>query len=344
MHGISGRVLKPLVVLLALVVLALVGAPAMAVEETPPELRQVGMETGDFSRFDRTAAAAGSVTLDDNRTYGGEYAAHAHYEGLNRPGFGLTSFDVDWATGDDVWYGAAFYLPVTFPANQRADVMVVGWDNRPTYQSGADYNGVVIAASDHKAYLVRGKADGSQREVLAGPIDVPLGRWFFTEVHQRLDGAKGVNELFLDGELESKSDKPNTYGRAADQVRYGMLGLQQLAPLDLWFDRAVARKSGSDHVCNWGVTASPWMTESGSYIAAAKHEDGYPVGCWRAYSDEAPSISGSRRARVDPGSAQMVKRLTEPACPPIAARASPIPRRTSTSRPTGPATPIRWCA
>ena len=103
--------------------------------------------------------------------------------------------------------------------------MVVGWDNRPTYQSGADYNGVVIAASDHKAYLVRGKADGSQREVLAGPVDVPLGRWFFTEVHQRLDGTKGVNELFVDGELESKSDKPNTYGRSADQVRYGMLGL-----------------------------------------------------------------------------------------------------------------------
>ena len=83
---LSRRVFKPLVGLLALVMLALLGVPAMAVEETPPTLRQAGLETGDFSRFERVAAAAGSMTVDPDRTYGGDYSAHARYEGGNRPG------------------------------------------------------------------------------------------------------------------------------------------------------------------------------------------------------------------------------------------------------------------
>ena len=130
---LSRRVVKPLVGLLALVLLALVGVPASAVEETPPELRQVGLETGDFSRFERVAAAAGSVTIDSNRTYGGDYSAHAHYEGGNRPGYAVTAFDVDWADGDDVWYGGGFYLPATLPATQQVDITIASWDNRPTY-------------------------------------------------------------------------------------------------------------------------------------------------------------------------------------------------------------------
>ena len=95
-----------------------------------------------------------------------------------------------------------------------------------------------------------------------------------------------------------------------------MHGLQQQSPIELWFDRAVARKSGSDRACNWGVTTSPWLTESGSYIAAAKHDDGYPVGCWRPYSDESPfNQRVPEDARVDPRSAEMVQRLTDAGMP-----------------------------
>jgi hypothetical protein len=307
----GGKVLGPLVGVVASIMLAfMIGFPALAVEETPPVLRQVGLETGDFTHFERVRAASGSITVDTQHTYGGDYSAHAAYEGGNQPGYSLTGFDVNWTDRDDVWYGGGYYLPETFPGAQQSDITIVAWDNRPTYGPQADYGGIVIAASTHKAYLVRGNA--TERQVLATPVEVPFGRWFFLEVHQLLDGVRGVNEVYVDGELESKSEAANTYGRAPDQVRYGMLGLQQPLPLELWFDRAVARKSGSNRVCNWEVTASPWMTESGSWIAAAKHDDGYPVGCWRPYSDDSPFNQRlPENPQLDPRSAEMVQRLTE---------------------------------
>ena len=308
---LSRRVLGPILgLLLACIAAVTLVMPALAVEEDSPLLRQFGLETGDFSRFERLGAVAGSMTLDRQRTYGGDYAARARYEGANQPGFALAGFNVSWAEHDDVWYGGAFYLPATFPASQQADATIVAWDNKPSQGRDGDYGGIVISAANDKAYLVR--ANASERQVLAGPLDVPFGRWFFLEVHQLLDSVRGVNEVFVDGELQAKADAANTYGRGVDEVRYGLLGLQQPLPLELWMDRAVARKSASNRVCNWGVTASPWLTASESYIAAAKHDDGYPVGCWRPYSDDSPFNQRiPDNARLDPRSAEMVQRLTD---------------------------------
>ncbi len=310
---VAGKVAGLLVGGLAAIAALLIAVAPASAQDDAPVIQQAGFETGDFSLFDRTSTASGSLALDSTRAYGGDYSALAAHAG-GGPGFAFTRFDVDWGEGDNAWYGAAFYLPATFDTRLQTDAIVVSWGNRVPATGSNDYSGILIAGSNRRAYLVRGDADS--REVLAGPIDLPRGKWFFLEVHQRLGESDALNEVFVDGALTMSSTAPNYYGRRAKFVRYGIHGLSQLLPLELWFDRVVARKSGSNGDCSWDVSATPGLA-NGRYTAVTKHDGGWPVGCWRPYSEQSPFNQRiPADARLDPRSSEMVSRLTGAGVPP----------------------------
>ena len=64
-------------------------------------------------------------------------------------------------------------------------------------------------------------------------------------MHQVRSSQSGsaLSELYVDGKLVGKSTAPNTYGRPATRVRFGIVAIAagaQTKPLGLWFDDAHA--------------------------------------------------------------------------------------------------------
>jgi hypothetical protein len=116
------------------------------------------------------------------------------------------------------------------------------WDNWSLYPDEADWGGVSIYGSDHRARLLRFGA-GRPNDTLVGPTTLPEGRWFTLEVHQMRSSQSGsaLSELYVDGSLVGKSTAPNTYGRPATRVRFGLVAIAagaQTKPLQLNFDAA----------------------------------------------------------------------------------------------------------
>jgi hypothetical protein len=226
--------------LLGAALLGFVGLPAAAWGSVLP--RQALLENGTFAEFDQTNAAGSTLANVTTRAYEGSHSAHAAYLGGGSNGYSRGIWNVSWQDGDDVWYGAAFYLPVGFKAAMQGQVDLVRWDNWATDPTTTEKSGVVIFRSDQRAHLVRIK-QGVEEVHLGSAFDLPEGRWFWLEVHQQLSSTGGINQVYLDGNLVSSAIAQNTYGHQVDRIRYGLVATaapSQTNPLELWFDRAVA--------------------------------------------------------------------------------------------------------
>ncbi|MBS1868214.1 MAG: heparin lyase I family protein [Actinobacteria bacterium] len=195
-----------------------------------------------LSSFSQTNTLASTLGTDTSRAYDGTASAKASYLGNADNAYSRGVWNVNWVTGDDVWYSGAYYLPVGFKAAMQGEVDLLRWDNWPSHPTDTDWGGFVIFGSDKKGRLMRFNRAGDSR-TLVGPIDVPEGRWFWLEVHQRFSPTDGqaLSELYIDGTLIGRSTAGNTYGRTIERMRYGFVadgGAKQTNPLTLWFDRS----------------------------------------------------------------------------------------------------------
>lgn len=207
------------------------------------------LDAGTTTEFDQVNTSAGTLTLDAGRTYQGAGAAKASVSGGGANAFSRGLFNVDWPVGSDVWYGGAYYLPAGFKTAMQGQVDLLRWDNWPTDPTNTDRSGVVIYGSDKRARLVRQRLGVEQAE-LGAAFDLPEGRWFWLEVHQRLSAGDGsaLSEVFIDGVRVVTSTARNSYGRAAQRIRYGIVAVaagKQVNPLQLWFDRALVRTAAA---------------------------------------------------------------------------------------------------
>src|SRR5437879_3975817 len=85
--------------------------------------------TGELARCDGVKLAGGTLDVDTQPAYGsGTFGAHATYFGGNAEGYARGVYHVAWGDGDDVWYDAAFYLPVGFKEAQSGRVDLMAWD------------------------------------------------------------------------------------------------------------------------------------------------------------------------------------------------------------------------
>jgi hypothetical protein len=229
----------PAALLIAFLVLAVL--PGMAMATVAP--LAANLNDGSFDEFSQTNTDRGALGINSLRTYDGTASAHATYEGNGGNGYARGIWNVNWQDGEDVWFGAAYYLPVGFVPHIQGQVDLMRWDNWLSHPSDTDWGGVSIYGSDHHARLVRFGA-GRSNDTLVGPTTLPEGRWFTLEVHERLSaGAGALSELYVDGKLVGKSSRPNTYGRPIERIRYGIVAIAegaQTKPLELWFDDATA--------------------------------------------------------------------------------------------------------
>lgn len=241
-----------------LVAAALALLPGAATAEVVP--RTAALETGGFSEFSQTNVEKGSLELASDRAFDGTASAHASYGGGGENGYSRGIWNVEWADGEEVWFGAAYYLPAGFHAAVQGQVDLLRWDNWASHPSDTDWGGVSIYGSDRRARLLRFGA-GRPNDTLVGPIDLPEDRWFTLEVHQRLSSGGGaLSELYVDGELVGSSTAPNTYGRQIERVRFGIVAIAsgaQQRPLGLWFDRAATGPSPAGEIVASASSTSP---------------------------------------------------------------------------------------
>ena len=231
--------------LTSILALALV-APGFAAASITP--MTADLENGSFSQFSQTNASAGTLSLAAGG-YGDATSAAAVYSGGGQNGFARGIFDTSWVEGDDVWYSAAYYLPEGFHASMQGQVALMRWDDWPSHPVDRASSGIVIWGRDKRARLVRELLPaGSSDSELSPSFELPEGRWFWLEVHQRLSSGSGaVNEVYLDGALIGRTTSPNTFaGRVAERMRYGIVAVHagvQTNPLSLSFDRATVSSS-----------------------------------------------------------------------------------------------------
>lgn len=201
--------------------------------------KRAWINNGNFSEFTQASATSGSITTTTNPTYEGAGAARAHYNGSGSNGYARTLQATNIPTGSDIWYGAAYYLPTGFKANMQGQIGLIRLDNWVTYGDVNDKTGVYLF-SDKRAYLARDRQTVEQAK-LTGAFDLPEGRWFWLEIHQKLDttDGKALNTVYIDGNQVAHSTTRNTYGRPYDRARYGIVHIdagKQNRPLTLYYD------------------------------------------------------------------------------------------------------------
>jgi hypothetical protein len=216
-------------------------APAPAPAPTPVTGMLGSFETSDFSEFDGKSMLSGTLSTSSDRAYDGSRSAKAYYDGSHQNGFARTWFDVEWANGSDVSYGAAYYIPSK--ATMPCWYSLMRWDNYSLYGSGGDVGGIEVSTSG-RARIMRQDYSGANYKVLSSEVTFPEGRWFWLEVHQKLSNVDGqaVNELYLDGVKVSSTTTANSRGRSITEVRHGLVALgPDCAPANtFYFDRVSA--------------------------------------------------------------------------------------------------------
>src|SRR4051812_37474278 len=248
---------RPLVIAFAAALL--LALPATASATVIPKSADIEASTLG-AQFDQLNATVGTLSRVDGG-YGDAHAAEATYSGGGQNGYSRGIFNVGWQPGDDVWYSAAFYLPTGFKAAMQGQVALMRWDDYGAHPEAADYSGIVIYGGDKRSRLVIDRiATGTQIE-LSQAFDLPEGRWFHIEVHQRLGATSGLNEVYLDGTKISSSTQPNLEpGRGVDRIRYGIVAIasgSQTNPLRLQFDDATVStaQTGPDAALAQPVTS-----------------------------------------------------------------------------------------
>jgi hypothetical protein len=215
-------------------------APVPAGTPIPDSEGMLGsFESNSFDDFDGHSAENGAIEPTSERAYDGSRSARASYDGSGGNGFARTWFEVDFKKGSDIWYGGAYYIPSKKAMPCWYSLM--RWDNYITYGSGGDVGGIEISTSG-RARLMREDYSAKNYAVLSKEFDLPEGRWFWLEVHQRLSDQDGqaLNEVFLDGRRVDASTTANGRGRVVNEVRHGLVALAgECAPKgSIYLDRA----------------------------------------------------------------------------------------------------------
>ena len=168
----------------------------------------------------------------------GRYALRARYRGHGRNGYSRVVLPVRWRPGQEVRYGASFYLPRGFYDAMEGEVDLLRFDNYPIDPAHNDRGGVVIHHQDRRAWLVRQRL-GYEQVGLGGPFELPEGRWFRLEVRQRLSRGATRNAVYVDGRRVAFSRQGNSYGRVIRRLRVGIVAIAsgaQRRPLTVYFD------------------------------------------------------------------------------------------------------------
>jgi hypothetical protein len=171
--------------------------------------RQATFEDGQIlnplTGFD---SATGYLELKTTGWTPAPYEGSYHLRALNYPQLGppLGRYSQALPNGSDIWYGSGFYIDGAF-RSATDYAALLEWSD-PV--SGA--HGGVSLRPDDQYHVVRGTTANPAGDTTIGPAFSLLeNRYIWVEVHQRLDPANPLTEVFVDGRLISTSAAQNGY-------------------------------------------------------------------------------------------------------------------------------------
>ncbi len=244
----TNRLITRSTVILFIGIFALIGLVLLLNSRAAISTTNIGFEVAKDLDCANITGGNTEFTRDSSKSYDGAYSAKATFSGGRANAYARCVVPTSLITGDEVWYGAAFFLPTGFTDSMQNQVDLMRWDNYSLNDASQDWGGLIIQnkqsgqEGDKKARLKRFNT-GTDYIDLSTPFKFPENRWVWVEVYQKLSPNVGEakNEVYLDGVLQSSSNTPNTYGREITRIRYGLVAIgagSQTNPLNLWVDRA----------------------------------------------------------------------------------------------------------
>lgn len=243
-----------------------VAAPALAAMFAPATANAAiqTAKDGNLRAFSGGVSVLDGTLQSSSRSYGGDRRTFAanYLGGTGSNGYARGSFKVHWTPGETVVYSAAFFLPATFhsatsgqqPSFHSADSgqqWLIRWDTFPGSGGRILQGGVVVDYGSDSASLVSATASGStsSQRVIAGPFNLPKGRWFKLQVRQLLgSGSSAYSNVYVNGKLVSSSHAPTFSGKQVTHIRFGIVQLSggaQQGQASLNFDQATASVYGT---------------------------------------------------------------------------------------------------
>jgi hypothetical protein len=203
-------------------------------------------QTAGTGTFERTTA----------QSFEGEWSARAGFTPSANNAHGRGVFYVDQPANAEGYYAASFYFPAgTFSdpqSNRRVDIL--RWDNIRSFgNSAADFGGIQIYGSDHKARLFRQQSTSGAIDQLGASFTLEQGCWNTVVVRQKASATQGqaINEVFVNGDRVVNTDAPNAYGRKVDDIRVGLVDVRESAeasPFQFYVDNTYIGTSDSPPV------------------------------------------------------------------------------------------------
>lgn len=220
--------------------------------------RLAGVETPTTAPYDfdqvNTNCSGSSATRDTSKAYAGTASLKVHIEATECSPYARGIFNSNSPNhieeGDDLWFGAAIFLPSGFFSAHTSYTDLIRMDSY--VNDGGELNEAAKQQSINFASFsnddIYVQAESNEKTItLIGPLSSSVlseDVWHWVEIHVVLDKDSGeaFTELKIDGESKGSSTAGNMFsGRAAfNRVRYGLVsaGSKGSGNLTMYVDRA----------------------------------------------------------------------------------------------------------
>jgi hypothetical protein len=225
--------------------------------------RLAGIESPTTAPYDldqvSTNCSGSSAARDTSKAYAGAASLKVHIEATECSPYARGIFNSNAPShiveGDDLWFGAAIFLPAGFFSAHTKYTDLIRMDsyvsdggslNKSSEQQSINF----ASFSNDDVYVQAESNEGAK--TLVGPLSPSVlaeNSWHWVELHVHLDKDAGdaSTQLKIDGLSQGSSTNANFFAGRADfnRVRYGLVsaGSSGSGNLTLYLDRASISKS-----------------------------------------------------------------------------------------------------
>jgi len=220
--------------------------------------RLAGIESPTTAPYDfdqvSTNCSGTAATRDTSKAYAGAASLKVHIEATECSPYARGIFNSNTPShiieGDDLWFGAALFLPTGFFSAHTKYTDLIRMDSYVTdggsLNKASEQQSINFSSFGSDDIYVQAESNEGAN-TLVGPL-VPStlteNSWHWVEIHVHLDkdGGEAFTQLKIDGVIKGSSTKGNYFAGRADfnRLRYGLVsaGSSGSGNLTLYVDRA----------------------------------------------------------------------------------------------------------
>jgi hypothetical protein len=251
--GAYGPIIKRFLIFLIFLLLLSSGSADASVVA-----RLAGVESPTVSPYDfdqvSTNCSGSTAARDTSKAYAGTASLKVHIEATECSPYARGIFNSNSPNhiveGDDLWFGAAIFLPTGFFSAHTKYTDLIRMDSYVTdggtLNKTAEQQSINFASFSNDDIYVQ--AESNEGAItLAGPLSPSVlseNAWHWVEIHAVLDKDNGqaLTQIKIDGISQGTSTSRNIFAGRADfnRLRYGLVsaGSSGSGNLTMYVDRA----------------------------------------------------------------------------------------------------------